>query len=280
MIDIDTIYCGSCLDIANEIKDVDVVLTSPFYNTAGKALLDPEHHYERIHCANSRKSQYARYDVLIDDMTTEQYCGFMVDLFNKMHDGLKDTGVVLFNISYSVANPDGYIFAVSEIMRNTDFRLVDQISWKKPSCIPDISSTNRLTRLVEPVFVFCKKGCEKTFYMNKIETGKGNATHKCYKPIWNIVEAKTSDGKCPYNKATFSVDLCRKLLSMYAPENGLVFDPFMGSGTTAVACKEMRLHYIGSEISENQVKWANDRIAQTKLQLDAESSELVADLNN
>jgi DNA modification methylase len=36
----------------------------------------------------------------------------------------------------------------------------------------------------------------------------------------------------------------------------------MGSGTTAVACKELGLSYIGSEISENQCKWAEERIAK------------------
>jgi DNA modification methylase len=37
----------------------------------------------------------------------------------------------------------------------------------------------------------------------------------------------------------------------------------MGSGTTAVACKELGLSYIGSEISENQVKWAENRLSKT-----------------
>lgn len=47
---------------------------------------------------------------------------------------------------------------------------------------------------------------------------------------------------------------------MYAPKNGVVYDPFMGSGTTALACKMMKLNYVGSELSSNQVEWANNRI--------------------
>ena len=38
----------------------------------------------------------------------------------------------------------------------------------------------------------------------------------------------------------------------------------MGSGTTAVACKKMKLNYIGSEISANQVEWAENRIKNGK----------------
>lgn len=133
-----------------------------------------------------------------------------------------------------------------------------------------MSSPNRLSRIVEPIYVFCKRGFEKTHYCNKPEISKGTASHKCYAPLYNFVEAKGSQRekgvkRCPYNAATYSVELCEKLLGMYAPSNALVYDPFMGSGTTAVACKRMGLRWLGSEISENQVKWAEDRLAETIL---------------
>lgn len=255
MIADNTIICASCQDVAPQIKDVDVVLTSPFYNTSVKTLV-----YDKER--RGRANQRGRYDTLVDVLTNDEYNKFMVDLFNKMHDGIKDSGVVLFNISYSVNNSDGYMFALSEILRNTQFTLVDQIVWKKPICIPDISSINRLTRICEPIFVFCKKGFEKSFHCNKNELNKGKASHRCYNPIYNFIEADVSDGKCPYNKATYSVDLCEKLLKIYAPTNGLVYDPFMGSGTTAVACKKMGLRYIGSEISQNQVNYSLKRLEE------------------
>lgn len=44
--------------------------------------------------------------------------------------------------------------------------------------------------------------------------------------------------------------------------NAVVYDPFLGSGTTAIACKNMGIDFIGSEISENQVKWANERLSK------------------
>ena len=254
-----TIICGSCQDVAPMLSDIDLVLTSPFYNTSTKSKIVSK---EKLGNANQR----GRYDTIVDTYTREEYCQFMVDLFNKIHGALKDTGTILFNISYSAGNPDGYMFAISDIIRNTEFTLVDQISWKKPVCIPDISTTNRLSRIVEPIFVFCKKGCERTFYMNKPEISSGNATHRCYKPAYNVIEAKCSNKekdqpKCPYNAATYSVELCEKLLNLYAPKNALVYDPFMGSGTTAVACKKLGLRYVGSEISQNQVDWANKRLS-------------------
>lgn len=109
---------------------------------------------------------------------------------------------------------------------------------------------------MEPIYVFCKRGFEKTHYCNKPEISKGTASHKCYAPLYNFIEAKGSQRekgvkRCPYNAATYSIELCEKLLGMYAPKNALVYDPFMGSGTTAVACKRMGLRWLGSEISEN-----------------------------
>lgn len=85
-----------------------------------------------------------------------------------------------------------------------------------------------------------------------------------YENIFNFVVANNNDEVCPYNKATYSTDLCYKLLNMYAPQNAVVYDPFMGSGTTALACKNMDLNYIGSELSKNQVEWAENRLMTGK----------------
>lgn len=81
-----------------------------------------------------------------------------------------------------------------------------------------------------------------------------------YENIFNFIEAKNNDGPCPYNKATYSSELCHKLLDIYAMPNALVYDPFIGSGTTAVACKERGLNCIGSEISYQQCMWAENRL--------------------
>lgn len=63
-------------------------------------------------------------------------------------------------------------------------------------------------------------------------------------------------------KATYSSDLCKQLLNIYGCKDGIVYDPFMGTGTTAVACKELSINYIGSEISKNQCEWAENRLSK------------------
>jgi DNA modification methylase len=75
-----------------------------------------------------------------------------------------------------------------------------------------------------------------------------------------MLKQKNNDGSNTLNKATYSSELCEKLLNIYCPTNGLVYDPFMGTGTTAVACKRMDLNCIGSELSEAQCEFANNRL--------------------
>jgi DNA modification methylase len=104
----------------------------------------------------------------------------------------------------------------------------------------------------------------KTFHCNKRTTSYRKTGQAAYENIYNFIEAKNNDGACPYNKATYSTELCEKLLALYARPDAVVYDPFMGSGTTAVACKKMGLTYIGSEISKNQCEWAEKRIREVQ----------------
>ena len=117
---------------------------------------------------------------------------------------------------------------------------------------------------MEFIYVFCRTTESGTFYANKkIISTRANG-QKMYENIFNFVEAANNDGSCSLNKATYSSELCKKLLSIYCPQNGLVYDPFMGTGTTAVACEEMGLSWCGSEISTKQVEYANNRINEKK----------------
>ena len=100
----------------------------------------------------------------------------------------------------------------------------------------------------------------------KVKSVSEKTGQKYYEATYNFVEARNNDGKCPYNQATYSTELCEKLLNIYCKDGWVVFDPFIGSGTTAAACiKSGRdIHYIGSEISENQVKFAEERINEIR----------------
>jgi len=71
-----------------------------------------------------------------------------------------------------------------------------------------------------------------------------------------------------YHPTQKPVKLIKELIEKYSDENDLVLDPFLGSGTTAVACKDLGRKCIGIEISEEYVKIAIKRLSQEVLKFD------------
>jgi DNA modification methylase len=60
------------------------------------------------------------------------------------------------------------------------------------------------------------------------------------------------------------LNMIEKLVRNSSNEGDLVFDPFLGSGTTGVACKNLNRNFIGTEISEEYFKIAQDRLNEDK----------------
>jgi site-specific DNA-methyltransferase (adenine-specific) len=241
-----------CFETMNKMQQfnrkVDLILTSPPYNTAKKR-------------GTWSKEQKTHYDLpQIDSMTDMEYIHWSIDLFNNYDKVLKENGVILYNISYSTDKPYLMYEVVAKIMENTKFRVADTVIWKKKSALPNNMSHNRMTRICEMVFVFCREEELKTFHMNKEVLSVRPNGIKQYTTYYNFVEAKNNDGSNKLNKATFSSDLAIQLLSMYAKENNTIYDSFMGTGTTAIACEELGLNCFGSELSKDQVEFSINRL--------------------
>ena len=258
---LNTIYNEDCFITMRRMIEThqkcDIVLTSPPYNTGRKFTSE-----------RGRNENECRYDIHIDNLSAENYCKWCVDIFNTIDMILNKNGVILWNVSYgndATWNKDsiGLVWlSIADIIRKTNFTVADRIIWKKKSALPNNTSKNKLTRICEDIFIFCRKDEIKTFDTNKKVTSTNSKGQNYYENIFNFVEAKNNDGVCKLNKATYSSELCEKLLSIYAKQNMTVYDPFIGSGTTAVACKKLGLNYIGSEISKNQCEWADKRISE------------------
>jgi len=60
--------------------------------------------------------------------------------------------------------------------------------------------------------------------------------------------------------APFPIELPRRLIKLYSFTNDIILDPFMGSGTTAIAAIKENRNFVGYEINEEYVKLSNDRI--------------------
>lgn len=256
--ELNKIYNEDCfVTMSNMVKDqqkVDIVLTSPPYCTPN----DDARKY-----SESRFNNYqVHYDVFEGFDTPEEYREWTKKLFMSYDTVLKDDGVVLYNISYTAKSPELVYLCLADIINETPFTVVDCISWKKNSALPQNQNSNRLTRVCEFVFVFCRKSEVLSFKTNKRKVG---SKYTCF---YNFIDAPNNDIRDvtinKLNGATFSSDFCLALLAIYANKHSVVYDSFMGTGTTAVACKKFGCDYIGSELSLKQVEFANLRLSDIR----------------
>jgi len=248
MLELNKIYCGDCLELMQKMGDssVDLVLTSPPYNTSRAGGYD---------VYNKRYTTYS------DSIPNEDYILWTLKIFDLYDKILKPNGCVLYNLSYSGENADLIWLLISRIITETKFTTADCIIWKKNTAIPNNRSKNKLTRIVEFIFVFVRKEEFKTFNTNKqVKSIIKKTGQKNYENIYNFIEAKNNDGSNCLNKATFSTDLVEKLLDIYAAPDSVVYDSFMGAGTTAYACINKKLNYIGSELCKTQCEYIESQI--------------------
>lgn len=255
-----TVYNEDCLKTIARLPvgSVSVVLTSPPYNTNVKAAGGGT---TMNRGASSVRKSVVRYDDYVDVMSNGEYADWCVRIFNGLSACLKPNGVVLWNASYGSNNTSCMFESVAAIIARTPFTVADVIVWKKPSAIPNNMNPNRLTRSCEFVFVFARKDELATFGMNKKVVSKRKTGQANFENVYNFIEARNNDGECELNKATFSTELCDKLLSLYLTDGGgCVYDPFNGTGTTANACKRFGVDYVGSEISARQCEYTKRRV--------------------
>lgn len=150
-------------------------------------------------------------------------------------------------------------------------------------------SRNRYHQIFEYMFVF-SKGSPKTFnpiidrknvYAGFSALGE-NTTRKAdgsfstnkkrtigeYGMRYNIWKGNTAgqENMCKHlaHPAQFPLWLARDQIFSWTNEDDVVLDPFIGSGTTACACKELKRHFIGIEIDEGYCKIAKERIKNHK----------------
>ena len=242
--EINKIYNEDCLITMNKLtKKVNSIITSPPYN-----IIRPN-------------SKDRGYDIYKDDKTNDEYIDWTLNIFKCYNNILDKNGVVLYNMSYGTENTILMNLVIADIIRKSEFTLADIIVWKKQMATPNNVSHNKMTRIVEYIYVFCRKDEFYTFNCNKKKLKERETGQSIYENVFNFITAKNNDSSTDLNKATYSTELIRKLLLLYTKENDLIYDSFMGTGTTANACIIEKRNFIGSELSKEQCDYANKRIS-------------------
>ena len=236
------IYQEDCLKTLSKMEDnsINLVVTSPPYNKNKwiKTKKDKKGNLREI-----------KYDSYHDSQEQEDYIKWQKEIISECLRVLKPDGSMFYNhidiLSDLTTIHPSYIY---------DFPVKQIIVWDR-SNTPKLDK-NYFYPITEYIFWLKKgEGCKPKFDRQNC------SFQKC---IWRI-GADTKNN----HPAPFPVKLAANCILSCTEKGDLVYDPFMGSGTTAVACVLHDRNFIGSELSENYVKVAEKRLKthqnQTKL---------------
>ena len=112
---------------------------------------------------------------------------------------------------------------------------------------------------------------QKPTHLRRIEQGSYSSIDGGPRLMRSVIFARSCHGEAehPTQKPVAIID---PLLRYSVPQGGSVLDPFMGSGTTAVACKALGISFTGVEIEERYCAVAVDRLRQGNLALGPEAA--------
>jgi site-specific DNA-methyltransferase (adenine-specific) len=150
------------------------------------------------------------------------------------------------------------IFSVGYAMQQLGFRILNSITWEKPNPPPNLSC-RYFTHSTETVLWAAKneksKHCFNYAHMREIAGGRQ------MKSVWRIsapTHGEKKLGKHPTQKPIALVERC---LLASTREGDLVLDPFLGGGTTAVACVRSGRRCLGIELDALHIKLSVARVA-------------------
>ena len=252
----DKIYCMDSIEAlrGHESGSVDMILTSPPY--------DDLRHYNGTIQWNFDK---------------------FIEISSELYRVLKDGGVMVWvvNDKTEKGSETGTSFRQALHFKEIGFNLNDTMIWLTTNPLPAVRQP-RYSPCFEYMFVL-SKGKPSTFnpIMRKTKCGGQNydSTAKnmggengrrklSYKVnseaveynVWKIAVAQNKTG----HPAVFPYELAEKHVLSWSNEGDTILDPFIGSGTTALACVRNGRHYIGIDINDEYVRMTEEALLEWK----------------
>lgn len=169
-----------------------------------------------------------------------------------------------------VLKPDGtiwvtgthhIIFSIGFALQSLKFKIINDITWEKPDPPPNALHT-AFTHAHETVLWASKsRGARHTFNYDLINSPDPASQ---ISSVWRIPTVPKREKRYGYHPTQKPLRLVRRTLLASSREGDLVFDPFCGSGTTAVAAKELDRFFVGAEMDEQFAELAARRIGGTE----------------
>lgn len=165
---------------------------------------------------------------------------------------LKPDGTIFVSGTHHV------IFSVGYAMQQLGFKLLNQITWQKPNPPPNLAC-RCFTHSTETVLWAAKHADSRHVFhyaaMKRANVGKQ------MKDVWTFTAPKPTEKKLGKHPTQKPLELLERVLLAATDEGALVFDPFLGSGTTAVACARLRRKCVGVESDAMHAELAGRRVA-------------------
>jgi DNA modification methylase len=273
---------GDCEEVLKNLPDnsVDLIFTSPPY-------------------ADQRKNTYG-------GVAPDEYVAWFLPKAKQFLRVLKPTGTFILNIKERVVEGERHTYVLELIveMRKQGWLWTEEFIWHKKNSYPG-KWPNRFRDNWERLIQFNK---QKKFTMNqeavmvpvgdwakdrlanlsktdqkrdesKVGSGFGKRVanwvgRELVYPT-NVIHLATECGNRNHS-AAFPVELPEWFIKLFTDAGGVILDPFMGSGTTALASVQLGRSFIGVDINPEYITLAQDRISDTQMKLPSIAEKRVA----
>ena len=160
-----------------------------------------------------------------------------------------------------VSGTQHIIFSLGFALQQLGFRIINDLIWHKPNATPNALHTT-FTHSHETLLWASKdKGVRHTFNYDLINSPDPAGQ---VSSVWRMRTVSKAEKLHGYHPTQKPLRLVRRALLASTHEGALVFDPFTGSGTTAVASKELNRFFVGVELEKEYAELAARRIAATE----------------
>lgn len=238
---------GNCLEVMKNIPDnsIDLIVTDPPYN------LDFSK-YDSLTDKTGRKFHHTD-NLGWDKKENIDMKAVSIILFKEFDRILKQTGSIV------IFGPQEWAYYYYEPAMNNHFNLKCQIIWIKSNPIPQMRHKNYRSAH-ENIVWFARYNEDKCLFTFNFINQKEMKNVFEY-PILGGAERLKDENNQALHPTQKPLRLMEKLIKIHSNESDLVLDPFLGSGTTAFACKMLNRRFIGIEKEEKYVEIARRRIA-------------------
>lgn len=227
-------------------KSFDICITSPPYNMNLRTNSD-NNGYTKRYVAHgvSSSTKYERYE---DRLSMDEYEKLLSSF---IEESCRVCELVFINIQQVTGNKKALYSAIG---RNSHL-IKECIIWDKINNNPAIQE-DVMNSLFEYIFVFGENPITRKFSTANFDRGTLDN-------IWRVLPKKQDRN----NKASYPLAIPEKILKNFSSPGMKAIDPFMGTGTTAIAAHYFGVDFVGIEIDEDYYKAAKERFDKETAQV-------------